>query len=231
MTSAVPEPGNETRDEAQAHRERRPVWLAPPQLPPWPIVWFAVEAESKTGVVDQAVRLWGLAVDDGEGEPTPEAVTADCADRGGRQAWERFVTRAGGILQRHPDARWVHFSPREKYRLLGCAASYGAPAGFLERMEEALFELRSRGVRRCVLLPLHSRSIREVAGYAGFHWRGPEPDPGGSAVRHAKARASVEPAERERILQGILTRNADDLLALRAVWRWLLREGPKGHCG
>jgi hypothetical protein len=219
------------RPSAPAQIPPGPVWLAPPQLPPWPVVWFALDGGSETRGVDGAVRVWGLAVDDGEAEPTPEAITADFDDPGGRHAWERFVTRASGIMRRQPGARWVHYSLREGRRLLDCAATHGAPAGFLERMEEALFELLPRGVQRCVRLPLGSCSLREVAGFAGFRWRDPGPNPGVSTLRCEEARASVDPVRRERILQGILAGNADDLRAMRAVWRWLLREGPKNHCG
>ena len=115
--------------EARAHRDRRPVWLGPPQLPPWPIVWFDLEGDPEGEEVDQAIYLWGLAVDDGRGEPATEAITADFGDQGGRRAWERFVARAGELLERHPDARWVHYSPYEKTWVRHYAATYGAPAG------------------------------------------------------------------------------------------------------
>jgi predicted RecB family nuclease len=231
MTSAVPEPGEETRDEAQARHGRQPVWLAPPQLPPWPVVWFRFEGDLEGGEPDRASFNWDLAVDDGDREPVTEIITRGHADEGGRRAWERFVARAGGILERHPHARWVHYSTREKDRMRHCAARHGAPSGFLERMEEVCFDLLARGVRRSVRLPLDSDSLREVAGYAGFRWSNPDPAPPGSAVLHRRFRASADPAEREWILQEIVDRNADDLLAMRTVWRWLQREGPKARCG
>lgn len=217
--------------EARAHRDRRPVWLGPPQLPPWPIVWFDLEGDPEGEEVDQAIYLWGLAVDDGRGEPATEAITADFGEQGGQRAWERFVARAGELLERHPDARWVHYSPYEKTWVRHYAATYGAPAGFLERMEEAYFDMLHRGVRRCVRLPLYSYSVKQVAGLAGFRWRNPDSGSVWSIVQYQKARASRDPAERERILRGIVDYNADDLLAMRAVWRWMLEQGPKGHCG
>jgi predicted RecB family nuclease len=231
MTSAIPDPGNQTRDEARALHGMLPVWLAPPQLPPWPVVWLALEGGPDDGQVDRATHLWGLAVDDGRDEPRPEAITADFEDQGGGRAWKRFVARAGEIIERYPEARWVHYSAGEKNRVRHYAARHGAPPGFLERLEEALFELLSRGLRRAVQLPLDSCSIRQVAGFAGFHWRSPQPGPAGSVVQYQQARASTDPVERLRILREIADSNAEDLLAIRAVWRWMLEQGPREYCG
>jgi hypothetical protein len=207
------------------------IWLAPPQLPPGPLVWLAVEGGPEAGQEDRAIRLWGLAVDDGPGEPGPEAIAADLEDPGGARAWERFVARAGEIIERHPDARWVHYSPREPAAARACAAAHGAPAGFLDRLEEAFFELRSRGVRSALRLPPESCSIRQVACLAGFRWRGPRPDPAWSSGRHPGAAASADPVERARVLRELADSNAETLLAMRAVWRWMLEQGPREHCG
>jgi len=208
-----------------------PLWLAPPQLPPWPVVWFGLEGCPEGGQADRGIRLWGLAVDDGPGEPRPEAISSDFDDQGDRRAWERFVARATEILERYPDARWVHYSACERTSVRACATAYGAPAGFLEQLEEALFELLSRGVRRAVQLPLDACSIRQVAGHAGFRWRSPPPGPAGSIGQYPKAQASTDPGERARILGEIADSNAENLMAMRAVWRWMLEQGPREYCG
>jgi hypothetical protein len=214
----------------QQHR-LEPLWLAPPQLPPWPIVWLALEGGPEGGQVDRSIHLWGLAVDDGRGEPRPEAITADFEDPDGRRVWEHFVVRAGELIERYPDARWVHYSPCEKTWVRHHAATYGAPPGFIESLEEAFFEMLSRGVRRAVRLPLDSCSIRQVAGLAGFRWRAPRPGPAGSIGQYQKAQASTDPVERARILREIVDSNAEDLLAMRAVWRWMIEQGPREYCG
>lgn len=208
-----------------------PLWLAPPQLPPWPVVWLAIAGDSEAGRADRAVHLWGLAVDDGRGEPGPEAITAAFEDQDGRPAWERFVARAGELIEQYPEARWVHYSPEESALVQAHAAAYGAPDGFLERMEEALFELLSRGLQRAVRLPLDSGSIRQVASLAGFRWRSPQPGPSWSASQYRKARASADSLERTLLLQEIADSNAENLLAMRTVWRWLLEQGPREYCG
>jgi uncharacterized protein len=217
--------------EARAHHDQQPVWLMPPQLPPWPVVWFDLEGDPEGEEVDRAIYLWGLAVDDGQQMPRPEVITAHFEDQGGRRAWERFVARAIEIFARHPHARWVHYSPYEKTWVRKYVARYGAPAGFLERMEEALFDLLYRGVRRCVRLPLYSYSVKKVADFVGFRWRNPGSGSVWSIVQYERARASGDPTERARIVREIEEYNGDDLLAMRAVWRWMLAEGPKAHCG
>jgi predicted RecB family nuclease len=208
-----------------------PRWLAPPQLPPWPVVWLALEGGSEDGRADRTVHLWGLAVDDGMSEPQPEAITADFDDQDGRRAWERFIARAGEIIERYPEARWVHCSSDERVSVRTHAATYGAPVGFIERLEEGLFELLSRGVQRAVRLPLDSCSIRQVAGLAGFRWRNPQPGPEGSIGQYQRARITIDPAARARILREIADSNAENLLAMRAVWRWMLEQGPREYCG
>jgi hypothetical protein len=209
----------------------RPPWLAPPRLPPWPLVWLALAGGPADGRTDHAVLLWGLAVDDGRGEPRPEAIVAGFGKRGGRHAWERFVARAGEIIEQLPEARWVHFSPVERDLVRACAARHGAPLGLLERLEEAFFELLSRGVGRSVGLPPGSGSIRQVAGLAGFRWRSASPGPAGSIGRCRIAQAGADPAGRMHIRRELAESNAEELLAMRAVWRWMLERGPREYCG
>jgi uncharacterized protein len=217
--------------EARAHRDGAAVWLAAPHLPAYPVVWFDLEGDPEGRELDKAIYLWGLAPDDGRSAPVTEAITADFEDQGGRRAWERFVTRAAGILERHPEARWVHYHNYEKVWLRRYVELYGAPTGFRERMEEALFDLYYRGVRAALRLPLYSYSIKKVADFVGFRWRNPESGSAWSIVQYQRARESRAPAERDRIIREIEEYNADDLLAMRAVWRWMRAEGPKRHCG
>jgi len=207
-----------------------PVWLAAPQLPPWPVVWFALADGPAGEREDQRIRVWGLAVDDGRGEPRPEAITAGPDDPDGRHAWEGFVARAEEIIERHPEARWVHYSARERDRVLHGAACYGAPPGFLARLEEALFELLARGVRRTVGLPPAADSIRQVAELAGFRWRRPRPGPD-RTDHHPPPPPGADPVGHARILRGLADSSAENLLAMRAVWRWMLEQGPRAHCG
>lgn len=211
--------------EARAHREDRAVWLAPPELPGYPLVWFDLEGDPEGEEVDKAIYLWGLAVDDGVHTPKPEAIVADGDDLGGRRAWERFVQRAQEVFARHPQARWVHYHSYEKVWVRKYLELYGAPAGFAERMEAALFDLYYKVVRKAVRLPLHSYSIKKVAQWVGFRWRNPESGSAWSIVQYQQARASRDAAERARLIGEIVSYNQDDLEAMRRVWKWFAAHG------
>lgn len=212
--------------EARAHRDRKAVWLADPELPPRPLVWFDLEGDPEGEEVDKAIYLWGLALDDGASEPKPEAIVAEFEDEGGRAAWERFVARAAEILESHPGARWVHYHNYEKTWLRDYARRYGAPPGFAERMEQALFDLYHKVVRRALRLPLYSYSIKQLAPWVGFDWRNPEAGSAWSIVQYQKAREARDPAERQHLLDEIVKYNEDDLWAMRAVWSWIEEHAP-----
>lgn len=187
-------------DQGHAVDRRRTVWLAAPLLPPWPVVWLAAGDRAGRSGPEHAGRAWALALDDGTGEPRIETFAADPEGTDDRGAWEQFVVRAGELLDRHPHARWVHGSRPTRTRLLADAARHGAPAGFLQRIEEALFDLLARGVGPSLGLPPGADSIRAVAGRLG-----------------------LSPISMDA--------PTGELLEMRAVWRWLLREGPRTHCG
>jgi hypothetical protein len=229
MTGIVPEPLDESRGSAREHPERRVVWLAPPHLPPWPLVWLGGGDDSASAGARRPTRPWSLALDHGVGVPAIEVITAGPADADGRRAWERFVARAGDVLERYPQARWVHWSAGTLDRLRAHAARLGAPAGFRERMEEACFDLLERGLRPSVRLPLDDVSLPAVARYAGFRPRHSREDAAGAL--EPRGQAGRGPAAAARFPAETAGGDAEELPAMREVWAWLLREGPKAHCG
>ncbi len=83
-----------------------------------------------------------------------------------------------------------------------------------------------RELDRCVRLPLRSYSIKHVAPWMGFEWRNPEAGSEWSLARYHRARLAGDPEERERLLAEVAEYNADDLWAMRAVWRWLRENAP-----
>lgn len=211
---------------AGAWRDDRAVWLHPCALPPYPVVWFDLEGDSRGEDAEIPIYLWGLALDDGVAEVKSEAILAEFTPDGDRFAWERFVARATALLDAHPGVRWVHWDHYEPLWVRRYAERCGAPKGFVERMNAACFDLK-RVLDRCVRLPLRSYSIKHVAKWMGFAWRNPDSGSEWSTARYQRARESAGDAERAALLAEIAEYNEDDLLAMRAIWRWLGANTPR----
>jgi predicted RecB family nuclease len=209
---------------ARALRDRAPVWLETPRLPPGrPLVWLDCEGDSDPDDGAQVVYLWGLAVDpDPAGGPLQvESLFGDLAPGGDAAGWRRFLARAGEIRARFPGAVWVHYSPYERTAFAMCRRRYGDPEGVTDHIERSAFDLHAEAITRWVKLPLRSLSIKHVAPFVGFHWSDPESGSAWSLVQYRRARATADPGARRAILDRIAAYNRDDLEAMRAVWRWI----------
>ncbi len=210
---------------AGAWRDDSAVWLHAPALPAYPVVWFDLEGDSRGEDAEIPIYLWGMALDDGGDAPHSEAIVAEFAEGGNVRAWERFVTRAETILAAHPGIRWVHWDHYEPLWVRRYAERHGAPAGFLDRVNAACFDLK-RVLDRSLRLPLRSYSIKHVARWMGFAWRNPDSGSEWSTALHHRSRTTADPAERSRLARELAEYNEDDLLAMRAIWRWLRDHAP-----
>ncbi|HEV2104639.1 MAG TPA: TM0106 family RecB-like putative nuclease [Candidatus Eisenbacteria bacterium] len=218
--------------EARAHANGAPVWLEPPRLPAGrQPVWFDLEGDPDGEAAEVPIYLWGLAVEEADA-PRPEAVFADLDAGGDRRGWERFVARALEIAAAAPHAVWVHWHQYEVTWLHRYQRRYGAPAAFERALlaPGATFDLHA-ALHRAVRLPLRSYSIKHVAPWLGFAWSIPESGSAWSVAQFHHARATADPEERARRLAAIARYNADDLLAMRAVWRWLEANAPRAPAG
>ena len=208
-------------NEARAFATGAPVWLRDPALPrDRTPVWFDVESDAEGERAEVPVYLWGLAVE--TGEPRFEPILSELTPEGDADAWRRFVARALEVFREHPDAVWVHWHHAEPMWLDRYIARHGAPAAFVERMRApgTLLDLHHR-LERCVRLPLRSTSVKFVAPWLGFRWSNPDADAAWSTAQLHRARATKDPAERQQLLDEVARYNADDLWAMRTVWRWL----------
>jgi uncharacterized protein len=213
--------------EARAFTTGAPVWLRDPALPrDRTPVWFDVESDSEGERAEVPVYLWGLAVER-ESEPCFEPILSELTPEGDAHAWRRFIARALELFRDHPDAVWVHWHNAEPMWIERYIARLGAPDEFVKRMRApgTLLDLH-RLLERSVRLPLRSTSIKFVAPWLGFRWSNPDADAAWSTAQLHRARASSDPAERGRLLAEVARYNADDLWAMRTVWRWL-----EGHSG
>jgi uncharacterized protein len=212
--------------EARAFATGAPVWLRDPALPPGRTpVWFDVESDAEGERAEVPVYLWGLAVE--QPEPVFEPILSELTPEGDAHAWRRFVTRAMEVFRVHPGAVWVHWHHAEPMWIDRYIARLGAPAEFVARIRApgVLFDLH-RLLERTVRLPLRSTSIKFVAPWLGFKWSNPDADAAWSTAQLHRARATSDASERARLLDEVARYNADDLWAMRVVWRWL-----EGHSG
>ena len=216
--------------EARAWATGAPVWLHPPALPRDRVpVWLDVEADADGERADVPVYLWGLAVENGgsaDERPAFEPMLAELTPAGDRDAWERFVARALQVHHQHPRAVWVHWHQAEPMWIDRYSKRHGAPREFLELMRApgTLFDLH-RELERTVRLPLRSTSVKFVARWMGFEWSNPDADAAWSTAQLHRARGTADAAARQRILEEVARYNADDLWAMRTVWRWLAAAG------
>jgi uncharacterized protein len=132
------------------------------------------------------------------------------------------VARALEVFRDQPEAVWVHWHHAEPMWLDRYIARLGAPSEFVERMRApgTFLDLHQR-LEKSVRLPLRSTSVKFVAPWLGFRWSNPHADAAWSTAQLHRARETSDASERERLLAEVTRYNADDLWAMRTVWRWL----------
>lgn len=216
--------------EARAHHTGAGVWLQSPRLPAHRMpVWFDLEGEAMGEASDFPIYLWGLAVEMPDRPQEVETILADLEPGGDLRAWERFVARAMQIMDEHPDAVWVHWHDAEVMWIKRYLKRHGAPDRFARHMLKpgTMFDLH-RAVDRSLRLPIRGYSVKKVARFVGYEWSNPEAGSQWSVERFTRARATLDQAERASIMADLAQYNADDLWAMRAIWRWMVQHAPGG---
>ena len=197
------------RQESQAWVEQRAVWIAPHGLPTdRPIVWFDLEGDPGNES-EVPVYLWGAALDAADDRIDYLPVFAEPGLGGDRAAWERFLAHAADVFARHPNAVWVHFSDYERTWTRKYIERHGDRGGIAARILIACFDLLP-ALRHAAVLPLRSYSIKAVAPWLGFEWSHPDMGSQWSTVQYLKARASDDPAERQRLFDDLAADLARD---------------------
>jgi hypothetical protein len=153
-------------------------------------VWLDLEAASGADGNETIIYLWGLAIDDGAGEPAVEMIWGDLAPGGDVAGWTRFLARANDILTRHPGATWVHYASFERTWIQRYAERHGDPGQVASRVLARTFDLLEEGIEPWVHLPLRSLSIKHVAPYTGFAWRPSTARPARPGSRQSAKRCS-----------------------------------------
>jgi len=105
------------------------------------------------------VYLWGLQVF-GETPGPYHGATGGFGVDGDRQAWERFLLRAGEIFDSYGNIPFVHWHHYERVKIDGYVARFG-PKPLADRVRANLLDLLPI-TRKSVILPLSSYSLKVV---------------------------------------------------------------------
>jgi predicted RecB family nuclease len=114
------------------------------------------------------------------------------------------------------------YSHHEKTNLEKLAAKYGGSIEldhFISRFVDLL-----PVVKRCVVFPTDSTSLKPLARFVGFDWR--DTDPGGSQSMAWWAEYIGDPVDKAALRERVIAYNEDDVWATFALRDWLAK-----HCG
>jgi uncharacterized protein (TIGR02679 family) len=135
-----------------------------------------------------------------------------------RDLWSRFVGRIAELAKHESFCVYVYGS-HERTMLRRLAQQYGG--GEIIEPFVAHFVDVYDAIKKTVVLPTESMSLKAVATWLGFNWR--DPDPSGAESIAWWAEYAGDPIGKRSLLDRILAYNEDDLRATIAVVDWLAR--------
>jgi hypothetical protein len=200
----------------RACEENRPIWLAPPRLPS-SLLFYDVETglASVDPLQEGAPEPWLIGAFDGQ-KPRQWAVPEE--DKSRRRAmYQEFLA----YVAAHPGATLCCWSGRGfDERAIEVGLRRQAPHLLTRWLTLPKLDLLQI-LRRILVLPLTSWSLKEVATWCGFHFSG-DLDGFEAVLLYEEYRAFGEPLPVELLTQY----NAEDVLALAHLTRVLLSTLP-----
>ncbi|MFS8885259.1 TM0106 family RecB-like putative nuclease [Synechococcus sp. H70.2] len=217
MLQAIPKLGDgvalQLQLQARATLSRKPLWLqSPPQALPTASVelYFDIEADPRHNV---AYLLGLLVVEQAEGNTIVNyhgCLAAELQEEG--QAWQQFLQ----LVQRYPEAPIYHFHDFEIQTCRRLGEQYQTDPREVRQLLQRFVDLHS-WVRRSVVLPIESYSLKNIARWLGFKWRLPEANGAHSIYWYSQW---LETRDR-RYLEQSLIYNEDDCRATYHLKAWL----------
>lgn len=214
--------------KARVQKSGQPLFLSA-----WaaPDVDFEVSYDIEDYSIDPFVYLHGLLIrpraalgfgSDGFTDAAFGTFEPICAEATSteRQVWDAFLAKVAEIDARGTYVVYV-YSHHEKTTLRRLAKAYGG-AEALDRFIAAFVDLE-RVMKRSVVMPTDSSSLKAYARFAGFSWR--DEDPGGSQSLAWWAEYLRDPRANVHLRERVLRYNEDDVRASFVVRDWLARFG------
>ena len=169
------------------------------------------------------IYLWGLQVF-GEKPSQYIPALAGFGEEGDRQGWESFLNRSEAIFSEYGDIPFVHWHHYERVRIDMYIGRHGDPNGTAARVRANLLDLLPI-TNKAIDLPLPSYSLKVVEKYIGFKRTQDEYGGDWSMAKYIEATELEDEAEREKVVNEILTYNREDSEATSAVLKWLRSKG------
>jgi predicted RecB family nuclease len=211
--------------KARVQKDGHPLFLAP-----WTptVVDFEVSYDIEDFSIDPFVYLHGLLIRPQAALPFGTAVFTDSdygsfepvcatAPESEEEVWRAFLAKIDEIDGRGTYVVYV-YSHHEKSTLRRLAARYGG-SDALERFVRAFIDLE-RVMKRAVVMPTDSSSLKAFARYAGFAWR--DEDPGGAQSLAWWNDYWTDPVSNGALRERVLRYNEDDVRASFVVKDWLI---------
>jgi hypothetical protein len=120
------------------------------------------------------------------------------------------------LLKKFPDASICHYGSYDAKAIRTAAKRNEIEKDELLAIENRMINILSF-FRSHVYPPTHTNSLKEIAGYLGFHWS----DPVASGLKSISWRKDWELTETDTLKQKLVEYNQDDCKALMVVHEWL----------
>lgn len=206
--------------QADAMLRGSEIRLAVPRLPDADnCVVFDVEGMPPYLSELDKVYLWATQVfgaDPGE----YHADVAGFAEDGDRDAWARFLSHCQTLFARYGDIPFLHWHAYETTKLRLYVGRYGDPDDVAARVLANCVDLLPI-TRDAVALPTPSYSLKVVEQHVGFKRQLDEYGGEWSMAKYIEATETGDEAERQAIMDQIISYNREDLEATWAVFQWL----------
>ncbi|MHB8780353.1 MAG: TM0106 family RecB-like putative nuclease [Candidatus Geothermincolia bacterium] len=199
------------KKQAQVMLQGKQLVLQPAVLPDCDTaLYFDMESDPYS----ETEYLFGTMLVAGDQDPVFRYFLAKSPDEE-ESAFSEFMEYIDDLLRTYGPIPIYHYHHYERTHTDKLAGRYGQ-VQLLALAQENMVDLLPI-VKGCVVLPLPSYSLKDVARYVGFEWRGEDASASQSVVWYNNY---LEDGE-ERWIDLIIEYNQDDLVATRKVHQWL----------
>lgn len=211
---------------AKALHEGKEIPLGPPQIPTAAnYVSFDLEGLPPGYEIDERIYLWGIQVYGAKPGPY-QGITSDFGEDGDRNGWTAFLTAAGKIFDELGDIPFITYSAYEATHVKLYIRRFGDQGGVGERVLRNIWDMLP-AVKKAVVLPLYSYSLKQVEQHVGFKRTQTEFGGSWSVAQYIKAIETRDPKLRDEKMEEILVYNREDVAATWTVFEWLRLLGQK----